>query len=345
MTQTLYIGEPGKELKLASTIRGTKRDERSDVKTRRQFLSQSAMLATGTLLSSSYAAANPNQPNVAFPANPRDRLAVASYPFRDFIVPAEGGGASAASAPPKMQLTEFAARVESRFNINKIEPWSAHFRSLEPKYLDDLRTSLDKAKSAVVNIAFDGRHSFYAADPAEREWAVADNKRWIDAADTLGSPSIRTHIALADNQPPDLGRSVDTLLRIVEHAAKCNVVIHLENDDGVTEDPVFLVKLIETVNSPWLRGLPDFGNSLMHKAPEDAYAGLDAMFHHAYGICHVKQSEATEKGANVQVDLAYAFSILKKTGFRGYLSMEYDNSGDPYKETEELIAKSLQFLA
>jgi hypothetical protein len=25
--------------------------------------------------------------------------------------------------------------------------------------------------------------------------------------------------------------------------------------------------------------------------------------------------------------------------------MEYDNSGDPYKETEELIAKSLRFLS
>ncbi len=83
----------------------------------------------------------------------------------------------------------------------------------------------------------------------------------------------------------------------------------------------------------------------MHKDPADAYAGVEAMFNHAYGICHVKQSEATEKGANVQVDLAYVFAILKKTRFRGYLSMEYDNSGDPYKETEELIAKSLQFLS
>jgi hydroxypyruvate isomerase len=69
------------------------------------------------------------------------------------------------------------------------------------------------------------------------------------------------------------------------------------------------------------------------------------MFNHAYAICHVKQSEATDKGANVHVDLAYAFAILKRTGFRGYLSMEYDNSGDPYKGTEELIAKSLQFLS
>jgi len=324
------------------------------MKTRRQFLSQSAMLAAGALLSSSRATANPAQPNVSFPANPRDRLAVASYPFRDSILPADGGStsasASSSSTAPRMELTQFAAHVKSRFNIDKIEPWSSHFRSLEPKYLDDLRIALDTAKSAVVNIAFDGRHSFYAADPAERERAVADNKQWIDAAATLGSPSIRTHIASPDNQPPDnqpldLARCADTLLRIVEHAAKRNVVVHLENDDGITEDPVFLVKLIETVNGPWLRGLPDFGNSLMHKAPEDAYAGLEAMFNHAYGICHVKQSEATEKGANVQVDLAYAFAILKKTGFRGYLSMEYDNSGDPYKETEELIAKSLQFLA
>ena len=314
------------------------------MKTRRDFLSQSAMLAAGVLLSPSQAAANPTQPNVVFPANPRDRLAVASYPFRDFIRLAEDGAAAVASAAPKMELTEFPAHVKSRFNVNKIEPWSAHFRSFDPKYLDDLRAALEAAKSAVVNIAFDGEHSFYAADPAERERAVADNKRWIDVAARLGSPSIRTHIAAADHRPPDLGRSADTLLRIVEYAAKRNVVIHLENDDGVTEDPVFLVKLIETVNSPWLRGLPDFGNSLMHKAPEDAYAGLEAMFRHAYGICHVKQSEATEKGANVQVDLAYAFAILKKTGFRGYLSMEYDNSGDPYKETEMLIAQSIKLL-
>ncbi len=315
------------------------------MKTRRQFLSQSVMLTAGALLSSLDATAYPTQPHIAFPANPRERLAVASYPFRDFILPPEDVSASANPTAPKMELTEFAAHVKSRFNINKIEPWSSHFRSLEPKYLDDFRTALDRAKSVVVDIAFDGRYSFYAADRAERERAVADNKQWIDAAAVLGSPSIRTHIASADNQPPNLDRSTDTLLRIVEHAATRNVVVHLENDDGVTEDPVFLVKLIEKVNSPWLRGLPDFGNSLMHKAPEDAYAGVEAMFNHAYGICHVKQSEATEEGANVQVDLAYVFAILKRTGFRGYLSMEYDNSGDPYKGTEELIAKSLQFLS
>jgi sugar phosphate isomerase/epimerase len=315
------------------------------MKNRREFLAQSAMIAAGSLLTSSYAAADPAQPRVHFPTNPRERLAVASYPFRAFILPAEDPSSAASSAAPKMELTEFAAHVRSRFNLNKIEPWSRHFQSLEPEYLDSFRAALDKANSNIVNIAFDGEHSFYALDRTERERAVIDNKQWIDAAAALASPSIRTHIAAADNQPPDLDRCADSLLRIAEYAATRNVVVHLENDDGVTEDPTFLVKLIEKVNSPWLRGLPDFGNSLMHKAPEDAYAGVEAMFSHAYGICHVKQSESTEKGADVQVDLAYVFAVLKKSGYRGYLSMEYDNTGDPYRETEELIAQTLKLLS
>jgi sugar phosphate isomerase/epimerase len=315
------------------------------METRREFLSHAALLTAAALLPPSHVAATGAQPNVAFPTNLRDRLAVASYPFRDFIVPLEYPSASASSATPKMELTEFAAHVNSRFHLNKIEAWSRHFRSLEPKYLDSFRAALDKTNASVVNIAFDGEHSFYALERAERERAVADTKQWIDAAAALGSPSIRTHIAAADNRPPDLERCSDTLLRIVEHAAVRNVVVHLENDDGITEDPVFLVKLIDKVNSPWLRALPDFGNSLMHKTPEEAYAGVEAMFNHAYGICHVKQSESTEKGANVQVDFAYVFAILKRAGFRGYLSMEYDNTGDPYRETDELIAKTLQLLA
>jgi sugar phosphate isomerase/epimerase len=229
--------------------------------------------------------------------------------------------------------------------VNKIEPWSHHFRSLDPKYIADFRAALDRANASVVDIAVDGEHSFYAADAAVRERAVSVNKQWINAAATLGSPSIRTHIEGANNQPPNLERCADTLRRIAEYGATRNVVVHLENDDGVTEDPFFIAKLIDKVNSPWLRGLPDFGNSLMHLPPKTAYAGLEAMFSHAYGISHVKASESTEKGAVVPVDMAYAFALLKKSGYRGYLSMEYDDVGDPYNGTDELIKQTLQNLA
>lgn len=314
------------------------------MRSRREFLSDSAVLAAGTMLLPALATASASQPSVRFPPNVRDRLAVASYPFRDFILPGEYV-TPAAKNTPKMEITEFAAHVIDRFQVNKIEPWSHHFRSLEPKYLAGFRAALDRAKAAVVNIAVDGEHSFYAPDAAERERAVANNRQWIDAAVTLGSPSIRTHVSGPDNQPPDLDRCADTLQRISEYGASRNVVVHLENDDGVTEDPYFLAKLIDKVNSPWLRALPDFGNSLMHLPPDKAYDGLEAMFARAYGISHVKASESTEKGAVVQADMAYSFSLLKKSGYHGYLSMEYDDVGDPYRGTQNLIATTLQFLA
>ena len=180
------------------------------MKTRREFLNQSVSLAAGTLLLPALARASASQPNVSFPTNPRDRIAVASYPFRDFISPGDYATAALKSTP-KMEIAEFAAHVSERFHVNKIEPWSAHFRSLEPKYLADFRSALDRAKAFVVNIAVDGEHSFYAPDSTKREQAVAANKQWIDAATTLGSPSIRTHVASADHQPPDLERTSDTL--------------------------------------------------------------------------------------------------------------------------------------
>src|SRR5271167_1809569 len=129
-------------------------------------------------------------PSLQFPTAPRDRIAIASYPFRDFIAGAhdKGGGAGA----PKMELKDFLPHVKAKFNINKIEPWSEHFRSLDAKYLVDLRSIVEKNDCAIVNIAVDGEHSPYTADKAEREKAVAFSKQWIDVAATVGSPSVRT---------------------------------------------------------------------------------------------------------------------------------------------------------
>ena len=42
------------------------------------------------------------------------------------------------------------------------------------------------------------------------------------------------------------------LARAAEYGAKKNVVVHLENDNPISEDPFFIAQVIEKVNSPWL---------------------------------------------------------------------------------------------
>jgi sugar phosphate isomerase/epimerase len=289
------------------------------------------------------AAAASSVPSLQFPSAPRERIAIASYPFRENIASAHEK--AAASAIPKMDLKNFAVFVKSKFNINKIEPWSEHFHSLDAKYLNDLRSVVEKSGGAIVNIAVDGLHSPYAVDKAERERAISFSKQWIDVAATVGSPSVRTNMPPAKDSKPDLERARESLLRVAEYGAAKNILVNLENDNPLSEDPFFIVSVMERVNSPWLHTNPDFANTLATGKTEYAYKGIAAMFKYAYSICHVKAMEADEKGQLVRVDLAKTFGILKDSNYKGYCSMEFDSPGDPYQGTSDLIEKTLQYLS
>jgi hypothetical protein len=85
-----------------------------------------------------------------------------------------------------------------------------------------------------------------------------------------------------------------------------------------SHDPYFLVQVIEQVNSPWIRTLPDFGNTLDGHDENHAYSAIDAMFAYAYAICHVKDSIGTAQGKVVRVDLARTFGILRRHSYKGY---------------------------
>jgi sugar phosphate isomerase/epimerase len=308
--------------------------------TRRQFLAHGAGAVAGMWFFPALSRATTTSPSIKFPSAPRERVAVASYPFREFIV-----GEEHKSGNPAIELKDFAGHVAEKFNVHRIEPWSAHFPSTDTKYLAEFRAAVEKARSGIANIAADGEHSPYAADRAERERAIAFSKKWIDVAVGIGSPSVRTNIPGAKDAKPDAEHLTESLRLVVDYASSKNVVVHLENDNPVSEDPFFLVQVIEKVNSPWLHALPDFGNTLNAHDEDYAYRAIDAMFAHAYGICHVKDGEVNQQGKATHVDLPRTFGILKKHGYKGYCSIEYDAPGDPYKATTELVEKTIEFLS
>src|SRR5262249_57713457 len=115
---------------------------------RRNFLkSAAAAAATPWLAQSSRLLAwltEERSPAVQFPTNPRERIAVASYPFREFIAGARDPHATSA----KMPLKEFAGHVKEKFNVTRIEPWSEHFLSTDGAYLNSLPTTVIQPGSA-----------------------------------------------------------------------------------------------------------------------------------------------------------------------------------------------------
>jgi sugar phosphate isomerase/epimerase len=314
---------------------------------RRGFLRHASVLGAAPIFQSSVAGFSDwlfqrAKPNLQFPVQPRERIAVASYPFREFIV---GQHDDKPAPAAKMPLKDFAAHVLAKFNIRKIEPWSEHFLSLAPTYLDEIRNAASKAGCSFANLAADGEHSLYSPDAAEREHAMQFGKTWIDVAARLGSPSVRINIAAAENAKPDAVRVAAGFKSIADYAASKNIVVHLENDNPLSENPFFVVNVLDRVASPWLRALPDFGNSLAALPAEDAYRGLDQMFSHAYAISHVKDTTTTPAKVVVQVDLDIIFALAKKHNYQGIFSMEWETAGDVYAGTSKLIAITLKNLS
>jgi sugar phosphate isomerase/epimerase len=313
-------------------------------RTRREFISEVSLL-TATALSTSkhlFAHSSP-EPHIPFPTAPRDRISVASYPFRAYID--APGNKDRDPKLPGIDLKDFAAEVAKKFNVHNLEPLSRHFPSLEAEYLASFRQALKQANSQAVDIAVDNDHSFYDRDLSARKQAVAYANKFIDVAVQIGSPSIRAHIRKAENSQPDVQRAAESLREVAAYGSAKNVVVNLENDDLVSEDAFFIVKVIEAVNHPFLHALPDFANSMLTGNADFNYRALKAMFGHAYNICHVKSWEAGDGGKRFTIDMKRSFDILKTSGYRGYCSMEFDAPGDPYAPTSELIEQTLHYLS
>ncbi len=267
---------------------------------RRSFLRWSAIAGTAAGIAEAIPAAfasdsHARAPHIKFPTAVRERIAVASWPFRAYLESADNKYRD--KSQPGMDLKDFAAHVVKEFHIYNLEPLSSHFSSTLPDYLHQFREAVDKAD-----------------------------------------------IAGADNVKPDVQLTAAGLRQVAEYGAARNVVVNLENDDLVTEDAFFIVRVIEKVNHPYLHALPDFCNSMLTGNADFNYRAIKAMFQHACNICHVKDSEVGDGGKVFKVDVPKTFNILKASGFRGYCSMEWEGGGNPYDSTRKLIEYTLKYL-
>jgi sugar phosphate isomerase/epimerase len=242
-----------------------------------------------------------------------------------------------------MSLEQFAATVVSKLNVPGIEPWSPHFRSIEPEYVHSLYEHFHNAGLHVVNIPVD-MPAKLCGTPEERTAALSKYRQWVDAAVILKSPGIRVHLPRGETGD-EISCSVSALKELAAYGASKNIVINLENDIPDLEQPERIVKVIKAVNSPFLHALPDFCNSmLVHDDAGYNYQAMRMLFPLAFNISHVKDEESGNHGEVYHVDVNRIFDIANQIGYRGYFSMEFEGQGDPYEGCRKLIEASLRNL-
>lgn len=304
---------------------------------RRSFLGSAALLTAGRLLPGSQI-----EPRLSFPTDPRQRLAVTSYPFRAYIESPTNPARD--SSKQGMDLKEFPAMITRRFGVNNINPLGDHLSSTDTAYLESFRAAVQRAGSHLVDLGLGGM-DFSNPDKTKRAEAVAYGRKWIDIAAVIGSPSVRQHLKTAPGGLPSLGNTVESLSRLADYGASKNIIVNLENDSPGAEDPFFIVDVLGKAHHPYLRALPDFGNSI--RGYDAAYnrRAVDAMFKYACNMCHVKDVLHPKAGEDYHVDVAGMFAVARANSYRGYFSMEFDTAaGDPFEGTQNLVQQSLRYM-
>lgn len=300
---------------------------------RREMLALPTLACAGNLFAAS-------TPNIKFPTKTNDRLAMASYSLRSVMDTQrnrEKGG-------ELVKLLDLPKVVADRFGIYNLELLNQHFPSTEPEYLAQLLSAVKAAKSHVINIPTGVGASLYDPDAGKRGTAIANGKKWIDVAVALQCPSVRIHIQRSPDSEPNATVAAAALKEVATYGESKNVVVNLENDDPTTEDAAFIVRVIDTAATPWLRALPDFCNSMLRGDEASNYRAVAEMFARAYNISHAKDSEVDGKKV-FRIDLARTFSIAKAAGYKGWFSVEWEGEGEMWSETLKLVDQCRKHLA
>ena len=287
---------------------------------RRQFLTATAASAATTAASSfSVSAADPTTP----PRRPLMKLSLAAYSFHR-LLPRRGTPEQIASAQMKLEdFIDFAADQ----GLGAAELTSYYF----PKYITHDYLMTLKAKTHRLGLSISGTaiaNNFCVPDGPEHNRQLEKCRRWIDYAAAMGAPVIRIfagRVPKGDTEATAVARCVAGINTSLKYAATRGVLLALENHGGITATVDQMLNIINQVDdSPWFGVNFDSGN--FHT--DDPYRDLERIAHLTVNAqIKVMMSEA---GEEKPADLPRIIDILKKVGYRGYVSLEYEEKEDPF---------------
>ncbi len=126
-------------------------------------------------------------------------------------------------------------------------------------------------------------------------------------------------------------RSIEKLIPVAE---KCGVILGLENHWGLGRSAEGVMRIINAINSPWLKALLDTGNFFERREEQYEIMAPDTVFVQA------KTYFGGGKWYDFEIDYDKVAKILQGVNYRGYVSLEFEGKED----FETAIPKSLELL-
>ena len=234
---------------------------------------------------------------------------------------------------PVMVNLDFPGKARE-YGIDAIEYVNGFFmdKARDEKYLVELKKRADDNDVRSLLIMCDGEGSLGNPDEGKRKLAVENHYKWVEAAKFLGCHSIRVNAHSEGSADEQKKLAVDGLSRLSEYAEKYKLNVIVENHWGLSSQPEWLTGVIKEVGKGNCGTLPDFGNF-----PEevDKYEAVAAMMPFAKGVS-AKSYAFDENGQETKIDYPRMMDIVLKSGYKGYVGIEFE--GSEISEEEGILA-------
>jgi L-ribulose-5-phosphate 3-epimerase len=295
---------------------------------RRTFLNASLATAAGLGAASATASGADKADEPASGARPGNPIGVSTYSFWRFL--------------PESKLSmEDCIDQAAEMGFDAVE-----ILEMQMTKKDDATLQSLKRRAWLNGLCFNGlstHQAFVSPDADNRKQNIDKTLASIELAYKLGIPTMRVNTGrwgttrsfdeLMKNrgiEPPLKDYTdedafpwvIESLKQCLPAAEKAGVTLCLENHWGLARTPEGLLRIVEAVNSPWLRVLMDTGNFL-----EDPYDKLKKI---APLTAFVQTKTYYGGGIWYTLDLDYEriAAILRAQKYRGYISLEFEGKED-----------------
>jgi len=252
----------------------------------------------------------------------------------------------------KLPLKKYLEKVYVH-GFDGVEVLANHVEDKSRSYLVEVKRHAFELGLDIYAVAI--HNNFVKPSREERESEVNSVKEWLDVAYRLGACAIRVNsgrwgtIKSFDElmerrglEPPLPGYTVndafgwviECLNKLVPVAEDYGIVLALENHWGLTRDADGVLRILEGVNSKWVRALMDIGNFI-----EDTYVQLERIAPYTVMV-HAKTFFGGGEWYALDLDYDRIFTMIRKHGFSGWVSLEYEGK----EEYDIGVKKSVDLL-
>lgn len=238
------------------------------------------------------------------------RLGCCAYSYRELLQSGE------------MTLEDF-VRTCQELDLDGVELTSYYFPTTERSYLNSIKRCCAAMGLHVAGTAVGS--NFCQADEAKRQEQIDMTKEWIDHSVVLGAPCIRVFagpVPEGHTEDEAVSWAVAAMRECAEYGGERGVAVALENHGGITATALQVERLVQEVNHDWFGINLDFGN---YRDPTTEFPKTAP---HAV-TTHAKVTHRDAEGNRQKVDYSFAREVMEQVGYKGYISIEYEEPEDP----------------